>query len=108
MIRPVLAAVLLATLSSSGGVLVDDFEQPLSTHWIVSRPERAHVAPSKDPQHGGVLEADVLFPSSEDNYPGLIYNFQRTSARTDFGVVYIKGNESYAQANPHYDFNVAK
>jgi hypothetical protein len=50
----------------------------------------------------------VLFPSAEDNYLGFIYNFQRTGDRTDFGVVYIKGNESYAQANPHYDFNVSR
>jgi len=130
-IRAALAAVALVALFGRGEV-VDDFEQPLSRHWIVSRPARARLAPSNDPRHGnvlvlepdgddvyvllkgtevssgGVLEADVLFPSAEDNYLGFIYNFQRTGERTDFGVVYIKGNESYAQANPHYDFNVSR
>ena len=132
MIRAILAAVLLGGLAGADVELTDDFEQPLSRQWTVSRPERTHTAASNDPLHGavlvleadgddvylllkgtesssgGVMEADVLFPSPEDSYLGFIYNFQRTAERTDFGVVYIKGNESYAQANPHYDFNVSR
>jgi hypothetical protein len=107
----------------------DDFDAPLGTHWTASVPSRARIVASGDSAHGnvlalepdgddvyvllkrtdrwtgGALEGDVRFPSREDNYLGVIYGFRRTPARTDFGVVYIKGNESYAQANPHYDFN---
>jgi hypothetical protein len=58
---------------------------------------------------GGVrLEGEVLFPSDEDSYLGVIYNFRRRGERTDFGVVYIKGNDSYLQVNPHRDLNVGR
>ena len=132
MIRAIGTAVIVSALLAGGGTIADDFEQPLARQWIASRPERTYVASSGDAQHhnvlvlepdgddvyvllketeranGGILEADVLFPSAEDNYLGIIYNFQKTAMRTDFGVIYIKGNESYAQANPHYDFNVSR
>jgi len=125
MIRAIGTAVIVSALLAGGGTIADDFEQPLARQWIASRPERTYVASSGDAQHhnvlvlepdgddvyvllketeranGGILEADVLFPSAEDNYLGIIYNFQKTAERTDFGVIYIKGNESYAQANPH-------
>jgi hypothetical protein len=61
MIRAVLAATLLATLSGGTGI-VDDFEQPLNRQWIVSRPERTYLAASQDPQHGHVL---VLEPAGD-------------------------------------------
>lgn len=54
------------------------------------------------------MEGDVLFPTKEQNYLGVIYNFQRREARTDFGVIYIKGNGSYLEVNPHRDFNVGR
>src|SRR4051812_14470001 len=95
---------------------LDDFEGSLTRHWIISRQSRVHVVESGDPRHGrvlvlqpdgddvcallpetsgwegGVLEGDVQFPTSEDSYLGLIYNFHRRASRSDFGVIYIKGN----------------
>ncbi len=58
---------------------------------------------------GGVrLEGDVLFPTDEDNYLGVVYNHRLRGDRSDFGVVYIKGNDGYLQANPHRDWNVSR
>jgi hypothetical protein len=54
------------------------------------------------------LEGDVQFPTDEDNYLGVVYNLRHRERRSDFGVVYIKGNESYLQANPHRDWNVSR
>jgi hypothetical protein len=54
------------------------------------------------------LEGEVLFPTSESNYLGVAYNLQRRGERVDFGLVYIKGNDSYLQANPHRDFGVSR
>jgi hypothetical protein len=108
----------------------DDFEQGLGKWEIVQAPY-IRILDSGDPVHGKVmlldpagdqyavikgsekwgpvsLEADVLFPTNDDNYLGAIYNFQRRGIRLDFGVIYIKGNQSYLQANPHRDFNVSR
>ena len=54
------------------------------------------------------LEGEVLFPSDDDNYLGVVYNGRRRGSRSDFGVVYIKGNDGYLQANPHRDWNVSR
>jgi hypothetical protein len=58
---------------------------------------------------GGVrIEGEVLFPTAEDAYLGVIYDFQRQGDRLDFGLFYIKGNDSYLMVNPHRDFNVGR
>lgn len=109
----------------------DDFEHGLDK-WSVTRPERIRAVPSGDAAHGQVMllepdgddvlalakgteawrgvriEADVLFPTSESNYLGVAYNYQRRGTRSDFGLIYIKGNDSYVQANPHRDLNVGR
>jgi hypothetical protein len=54
------------------------------------------------------MEGEMLFPTDVDNYLGFIYNFRQRGPRMDFGLVYIKGNEGYLQANPHRDFNVSR
>lgn len=54
------------------------------------------------------IEGDVLFPTDVDNYLAVIYHVRRHGARTDFGAIYIKGNESYLQVNPHRDLNVGR
>jgi len=127
-------ALLASFAAAAGGpaAVADDFEGPLALHWTLSRPARLHTADSGDPAHrrvlvlepdgddvyalakgtaawtGGVIEGDVRFPSATDSYLGILYGFRATAARTDFGVLYVKGNESYAQANPHRDFNVGR
>ena len=110
----------------------DDFEHGMG-HWEPSTPARIRTIPSGDPAHGHVLllepdgddvyalnqgdeerwtgatlEGDVRFPTTESNLLGVIYNFQRSGDRADFGAVYIKGNDSYLQANPQHDFNVSR
>jgi hypothetical protein len=58
---------------------------------------------------GGVrMEGDVLFPDDQDNYLGFIYAFREEGGRSDFGLIYIKGNGSYLRVNPHRDFNVGR
>lgn len=126
------AALLIALPTGARGqqVFFDDFEHGLEG-WDVYGTEGVAVIASGDPQHGHVLlldpngdvhalirgssewgsvriEGEVRFPRAEDNYLGLIYNLQRRDARLDFGNVYIKGNGSYLQVNPHRDYNVSR
>jgi len=54
------------------------------------------------------LEGDVKFIDDYDNYLGFVYNHRRRAERDDFGLIYIKGNDSYLQANPHRDWNVSR
>jgi hypothetical protein len=108
----------------------ENFEGGLE-RWEVLGRGSARIVDSGDPEHGRVLalvpagdayalirgsdrwpgvrlEGDVLFPSDDDSYLGVVYDFRRRDRRMDFGVVYIKGNGSYLQANPHRDFNVGR
>lgn len=128
-------AALFAALASVDGarqdrVFEDAFERG-SAQWEIVGPTAIRVEPSGDPRHGGVLvlepngdvyalargseawdaariDGEAMFPTDEDNYLGVIYNFQRRGARTDFGLIYIKGNGNYVQVNPHRDFNVGR
>lgn len=54
------------------------------------------------------VEGKVLFPDTADSYLGFIYRYRDDGRRTDFGSLYIKGNDSYVQANPHHDTNVGR
>jgi len=106
---------------------VDDFEHGLN-RWKLVGERHVRIEPSGDATHGRVLvlepggdvlalireserwksvrlEAEVLFPANEDNYLGVVYNFQERAGRKNFGDVYIKGNNSYLQANPTNYFN---
>jgi len=108
----------------------DDFEGGLE-QWIVEGVEAVRTADSGDPRHGRVMvlepngdvlalvrgserwgrvriEGDARFPTDVNNYLGVAYNHQRRGDRQDFGLIYIKGNDSYLQANPHRDFNVGR
>jgi hypothetical protein len=111
-------------------VFSDDFERGLD-RWDVIGENAVALRPSGDPRHGSVLqltpngdvaavirgseawgrvrlEGEMLFPSNENNYLGFVYNFMTRGARRDFGLIYVKGNESYLQVNPHRDFNVSR
>jgi hypothetical protein len=108
----------------------ENFEKGLG-RWTLHGADSAVIRESGDPEHGRVLalipqgdayaiidgserwngvriQADVLFPTDEDSYLGVIYNFRQHGGRTDFGAVYLKGNDNYLQANPHRDFNVSR
>ena len=50
----------------------------------------------------------MRFPTDLDNYLGFVYRHARHGVRQDFGLVYVKGNDSYLQVNPHRDFNVSR
>ena len=54
------------------------------------------------------LEGEMRFVSNTDSYMGLIYNHRARGARQDFGLIYVKGDGSYLQVNPHRDFNVSR
>lgn len=111
-------------------LFADDFSRGVP-QWEVHGEEAVRVRDSGDPAHGSVLElvpnGDVLalikgsdawngvrvegrmlFPGETDNYLGLVYHAARQGARWDFGLVYVKGNDSYLQLNPHRDFNVSR
>ena len=126
----ILIAAALAFAAPPSPVFQDDFESGVG-HWEITGAPFIRTIDSKDPAYGRVLllepagdvyalirgsekwggtriEFDALFPSAEDNYLGVIYNFQRRDARTDFGLIYIKGNDNYLQANPHRDFSVSR
>jgi hypothetical protein len=126
-----LAAGVTAKTQSPRPLFQDDFENGLG-RWTVSRAPHIRTVPSDDPSHRQVmllepdgddvlavvkgseswpgvrLDGDVLFPTSESNYLGVAYNFRRRGERADFGLVYIKGSDSYLQANPHRDYNVSR
>jgi hypothetical protein len=111
-------------------LFTDDFEGNLHQWKIVSAPDVV-IRESKNPDHKKVLvlipngdvyaimqgsdrwngvqiQGEVLFPRNESNYLGIIYNFQTRGGRTDYGNIYIKGDGSYLQVNPHWDFNVGR
>ena len=119
-------------MASAGGrqLFHDDFEKGLGQWELLSFPDIA-IRPSNQEGHNNVLvlipngdvyalmkrsdrwhgirmEADVLFPNNESNYLGIIYNLQRRNGRTEFGNIYIKGDGSYLQVNPHRDLNVGR
>jgi len=54
------------------------------------------------------IEGEVMFPDGQNNYLGVAYDYRRDGDRTDFGLIYIKGNGSYLMPNPHRDFNVGR
>jgi hypothetical protein len=116
--------------AETGTLFRDNFEGNLDKWKITSVPDVV-IRDSKDPAHGKVLvlipngdvyalvrgsdrwngirmEGDVLFPTNESNYLGIIYNFHTHEGRTDFGNIYIKGDGSYLQVNPHRDWNVGR
>lgn len=113
-----------------GVLFADDFSRGLAG-WDVHGEAAVRVRDSGDPARGPVLEltpnGDVLvlvrgsnawsgvrvegrmlFPTEIDNYLGLAYHARRRGARWDFGLIYVKGNDGYLQANPHRDFNVSR
>jgi hypothetical protein len=119
-----------ALLSGQSALFTESFEHGLSA-WLVHGTSTATVVPSGDATHGQVLElrpngdafvmirgsekwgrvrmeGSVLFPTNESNYLAFLYNATTGGTRHDFGAVYIKGNDSYLNVNPHRDFNVAR
>jgi hypothetical protein len=107
----------------------DDFERGIAGWDTLG--DGVAIVDSGDPDHGSVLalephgdvlatirgseawngvqlEFDVLFPTVAHSYLGVAYNIRQTGSRLDFGLVYIKGNDSYLRVNPHRDFNVGR
>lgn len=126
----VIAVSVWTVQERSTAVFTDDFERGLD-RWQIVGENTIRVRPSGDPAHGMVmelspngdaaaiirrsagwgrvrLEGDMLFPTDVDNYLGFLYNYTARGPRTDFGLIYIKGNDNYLQVNPHRDFNVSR
>jgi hypothetical protein len=123
-------AVVVAPQTTGGNLFTDDFEHGID-RWRIIGDNGVRVKASGDPRHGSVmelvpngdvsaiikdsekwgrvrLEGEMLFPTDVDNYLGFIYNLTERNRRQDFGLIYVKGNQSYLQANPQYDFNVTR
>ncbi len=120
----------LAIIAQSQIIFFDDFESNLDK-WVVPDSNMAQIIYTKDALHKSVLklnpnntaecvliknsgkwngiaiEDEVLFPSDQHNYLGLVYNYQDTE-RKDFGCIYIKGNDGYVRVNPHRDGNASR
>ncbi|MGE0813412.1 MAG: hypothetical protein AB7O28_12595 [Vicinamibacterales bacterium] len=124
------AAGLLRARAADTVLFSDDFSAGLA-RWDVVGEAAVAVRDSGDPAHGPVLEltpngdvlavirgsdrwprvrveGDMRFPTDIDNYLGLAYQANETDGRWDFGLIYVKGNNGYLQANPHRDFNVSR
>jgi hypothetical protein len=109
----------------------DDFEDGELSGWTLSDPQASKVIDSGNAAHGRVLElmaddavialvnnseqwgavrveGNVFFPDDGDSYLAFVYHFRQAETRTDFGAVYLKGNDSYIRANPWRDQNVSR
>ena len=97
-------------LYGDGGIQIIDSGDINHKRVLLVRPQGdVYALIKKSAKWSGVrLEGEVLFPDNIDNYLGVVYNFQRRNRRTDFGLIYIKGNDSYLIVNPHRDFNVSR
>lgn len=108
----------------------EDFEHGLG-RWQVLGRRTARLIASGDAAHGTVLEltpngdagvllkgsdgwgrvrleGDMCFPTDQESYLGFVHAFTTRDTRHDFGLIYVKGNDSYLQVNPHRDFNVSR
>ncbi len=116
--------------SAPATIFADDFERGLAG-WELLGPGGVTIRDSGDADHRGVLEltpngdvvalirgserwdgvrlaGEMRFPTDLDNYLGFVYRHTRHGVRQDFGLIYVKGNDSYLQVNPHRDFNVSR
>jgi hypothetical protein len=120
-----------AAAPQQGTLFTDDFESGID-RWQILGDAGVSLRATADTAHGTVLalepngddvaalirgseawrgirlEGDMLFPTAEHSYLGLLYNHTTRGARRDFGLIYIKGNDSYLQLNPHRDLNVSR
>ena len=126
----VFLSLLVAATPIVAARFTDDFSSGLS-RWTLSAASGIRTIDSADPSHGAVMvlspngdvhavikgsekwgsvriEGDVRFPEKADSYLGVMYNVQQHGERLDFGLIYIKGDGSYLQANPHRDYNVTR
>ena len=99
------------TLTAAPGVRVIDSGDPAHEHVLLLSPNGdVHAVIKGSEQWGKVrIEGDVQFPVKADSYLGVMYNFQQHGARTDFGLIYIKGrviNARFVIINvfKHYGF----
>jgi hypothetical protein len=51
------------------------------------------------------VEGDMLFPDRGQSYLGFLWGHQVRDSRSSYGNIYLKGNDSYSQVNPHWDHN---
>jgi hypothetical protein len=54
------------------------------------------------------LEGEMRFLTNDESYLGFVYAHTFRGRRQDFGLIYVKGDDSYLQVNPHRDFNVSR
>ena len=129
-VRVFVVLVFLPIICYAQILFEDDFEEDLSA-WEINNTTSVNVFDSQDPQQGKVLvltpnsnvsaliensnrwgslrlEGKMLFPKKEHNYLGFIYNYNKTTKREDFGLLYAKGNGSYIRVNPWRDGNVSR
>lgn len=109
-------------------VFSDDFESGL-TRWKVTDTAHVRAVDSHSTTHAKVLEltpngalvhalvrgshqwprvsveGEMLFPDEGQSYLGFIWGYRLHEGRSSYGNIYVKGNDSYVQVNPHWDDN---
>lgn len=120
-----------AQTSKTPVVVSDDFEKGLS-NWELNNPGKFFLDKLSDKKHNRIvrlvpgghntymllknsegahglrIEGDVQFPDTLNSYLGVIYNYSIRGTRSDYGCIYIKGNDNYLWANPHRNGNVSR
>ncbi|MBQ0734263.1 hypothetical protein [Aquimarina celericrescens] len=97
-------------LNNTASLEILDSQNPKQGKALILRPNSNVSALIKNSDQWGSIrvEGKMLFPTDEHNYLGFIYNYQKTTQREDFGLLYVKGNGSYIRANPCRDGNVSR
>ncbi len=103
-------------VTEQSALFSDSFDTNLD-RWDIHGEGAVAIGDSGDPRHGRVLtltpngdvaaldrgsekwgplrvEGEMMFPSPVDNYLGFLYNFTARGRRQDFGLIYVKGNDS--------------
>jgi hypothetical protein len=51
------------------------------------------------------VEGEMLFPDPGHSYLGFMWGYHESDGRSAYANLYVKGNGSYLQVNPHWDDN---
>ena len=124
-------AAIAALPAAAGGLAAQerfstDFEKGSFRSWNIENRRGVRIDESGDPAHGKVMmlepdgevyalirrsnkwqslrvEGDFYFPEDRDAWFGIIYNFNKTSPRTDYGNIYIRSKDGLIRVSPYRD-----
>lgn len=126
----VIGLLIISTTCNGQLLFHDGFDSDLS-EWVINNENEVKIIDSHDINHGNILaltpngnvsaliknseqwnalkmEGEMFFPSKKQSYLGFIYNYNIRHSREDFGLLYVKANNSYIRVNPWRDGNVSR